>query len=160
MHVQLVKEKCKRSVARLPLQVLQKVLEVVLVCDLGVDVKETEAVLFGHGCDHSSEALINFLLVNSQVCVLSTPLFGLKGQFGKDDLVAIDDLSSRRFLVVYLCENGAALFLIACSQRRRHKFFLPNFFSSYAVAKVKSAKARHCDPLVSELSMKPHSSLF
>ena len=105
MHVQLVKEKCKRSVARLPLQVLQKVLEVVLVCDLSVDVKETEAVLFGHGRDHSSEALINFLLVNSQVCVLSTPLFGLKGQFGKDDLVAVDDLSSRRFLVVYLCEN-------------------------------------------------------
>ena len=105
MHVQLVKEKCKRSVARLPLQVLQKVLEVVLVCDLGVDVKETEAVLFGHGCDHSSEALINVFLVNSQVCVLSTPLFGLKGELRENYLVAVDDLSSRLFLFVYLCEN-------------------------------------------------------
>ena len=100
MYVQLVKEKCKRSVARLPLQVLQKVLEVVLVCDLGVDVKETEAVFFGHGCDHSSEALINFLLVNSQVCVLSTPLFGLKGELRENYLVAVDDLSSRSLLFI------------------------------------------------------------
>ena len=64
MHRQLVKKECKWSVFVFPPQVLDKVLEVILVCDLSVDVEEPEAVFFGHGCDHSSEASINIFLVN------------------------------------------------------------------------------------------------
>ena len=60
------------------LQVLEEVLEVVLVGDLCVDVEETEAVFFGHGCNHSPEAAVHVFLVDCEVCVFLTPLFRLK----------------------------------------------------------------------------------
>ena len=75
---QLVEEQCERSVLVFAPQVGEEVLEVVLVGDLGVDVEQTEAVFFGHGCDHSPETSVHVFLVDCEVGVLGTPLFRLK----------------------------------------------------------------------------------
>ena len=140
MHTQLVQKQNKRLFAVFASQVHQELREVLLVGDLCVNVEEAHARVSGHGGDHRSEARINFILVNFQVCKLSTPFCQLDCLFRKDGLVDVENFSRTFKFFLQLCQDIVALGDKSYLHRSRPHFHLSYFFAADTVAEVEAAE--------------------
>ena len=160
MHTQLVQKQNKRLFAVFASQVHQELREVLLVGDLCVNVEEAHARVSGHGGDHRSEARVNFILVNFQVCKLSTPFCQLDCLFRKDGLVDVENFSWTFEFFSQLCQHIGALEDESYLNRSRPDFHLAYFFSADPVAEVESAETCCGNSFVWEPAVEQHGSLL